>query len=80
MIYDKVMLTDARYNHMFESDIIKYEKEIIDSLVAEYKEDGLKDEVINLRIIEYLSYKKLRTSSVIGQNAIEKLINEYLEK
>ena len=80
MIYDKVMLTDARYNHMFESDIIKYEREIIDSIVAEYKEDGLNDEVINLRIIEYLSYKKLRTSNVIGQNAIEKLINEYLEK
>lgn len=80
MIYDKVMLTDARYNHMFESDIIEYEKKIIDSIVAEYKEDGLEDEFINLRIIEYLSYKKLRTSNVIGQNAIEKLINEYLEK
>ena len=38
MIYEKVMLTDARYDHMFESDIIKYEKEIIDSLEAQYKE------------------------------------------
>lgn len=80
MIYEKVMLTDARYDHMFESDIIKYEKEIIDSLIAQYKEEGLEDEVINLRIVEYLSYKKLRTVNVIGQRAIEKLIDEYLKK